>query len=130
MPDDYNITSFRHIFQTLFTEEPILYALMLSAWKGLIAILVMSMGFVLSMYMDNIFLVLTGPFVYCVLENFVFSILMVERFRLMTAFSPSSLDPRAISAASFFTGPMVLLLVTALIWLVCTKGKRQSVLEV
>lgn len=70
------------------------------------------------------------PFVYCVLENFVFSILMVERFRLMTAFSPSSLDPRAISAASFFTGPMVLLLVTALIWLVCTKGKRQFVLEV
>lgn len=53
--------AFDHVFLNTFTQNPLLYALLLSCWKGIIGILVMSLGFVFSMYLKNIFVILTGP---------------------------------------------------------------------
>ena len=42
--------TFSHVFQTAFVEKPLLYAAVLSCWRGVIGILAMTFGFVLAMY--------------------------------------------------------------------------------
>ena len=83
------VIPYRHVFQTIYTEYPIIYMLLLSAWKGFLGVLTMTFGFVLAMYSTNIFVVLTAPFVYMILENFTLTALRAEPYRFVTAFEPS-----------------------------------------
>ena len=103
--------TFSHVFQTTFVERPLLYAVILSCWRGGIGILAMTFGFILAMYCKNIFVILTGPFIYSILENFVMSILSLEEYRLVVAFDPTCISSHAVTVLSFFAGPVLLLLV-------------------
>ena len=71
-------------------------------------------GFVLALYCKNIFVILTGPFMYSILENFVLAILRLERLRLVVAFDPTTVDPKVVSISSFLFGPIVLSIVIGL----------------
>lgn len=117
-----------HIFLTLFTQMPLLYAVILSLWRGLLGIFVMTFGFVLAMYCKNMFIILTGPFMYSILENFILSILHLERYRLVVAFDP--LTVASPSVFSFIVGPVLLLLIISLTVLFFTKIKKNTVVTV
>ena len=105
---------FRHVFENAFIKTPLLYAVALSLWRGIVSLFVMTFGFVLALYSKNIFVILTGPFVYSVLENFVLAILRLERLRLVVAFDPAAVDPKVVSISSFLFGPIVLSIVIGL----------------
>jgi hypothetical protein len=109
---DVNTAPFEHVFMNEFINKPLLYAFILSCWKGVIGILVMSLGFVISMYVNNIFVVLTGPFIYAVLENFILAALRLEQYRLVTAFEPSTISAEAVGISSYIVGPLILILCT------------------
>ena len=68
----------------------------------------------IALYAKNIFVVLTGAFVYAVLENFILAVLQLEQYRLVTAFEPSIISADAVGLSSFLVGPFLLLMVTAL----------------
>ncbi|QJU13886.1 hypothetical protein HL650_05050 [Blautia pseudococcoides] len=123
-------TNFSHVFQNVFTTVPLLYALLLSVWKGFLGVLVMTLGFVLSLYVKNIFIILTGPFIYAVLENFALAILRLEQYRLVTAFEPTSIAGNAFSVSSFFVGPAILLLFILGSMVYFTKVKKIPIAEV
>jgi hypothetical protein len=123
-------TPFSHIYLNLFIDNPLGYALALSAWKGVIGALVMGLGFLLSMYVKNIFIVLTGPFVYSILENFIWAILRIPQYRLITSFEPTVLSEDAIIWWSTLVGPGVLILFTGLLWFYFAKIRRLRVYEV
>lgn len=123
-------TAFQHVFLNTFIHAPLRYALILSVWRGVIGILVMTLGFVLSLYVDNIFVILTGPFVYTVLENFSFAILRLERYRLAVSFDPTSIAPERFTAQSVIIGPAVLCFAILIVWVVCSKVKKIAVVEV
>lgn len=125
-PDEYH----GHVFNYLYTEMPLLYALLLSLWKSLLGVLTMTLGFVLAFYGKNIFVILTGPFIYAILENFIWSILGLARYRLVTAFEPSSLTYSAIHVSSFVMGPLLMCIVIVLIVLYYAKFKKQAVYPV
>lgn len=112
---------FTHIFQSAFTETPLLYAVVLSCWRGLVGILVMTFGFVLALYCKNIFVILTGPFMYSILENFILSILRLEQYRLVVSFDPASISEQAVTSLSFITGPLILGVVICLTAFVLSK---------
>lgn len=105
---------FSHIFENAFIKTPLLYAVALSLWRGIVSLFVMTFGFILALYCKNIFVILTGPFMYSILENFVLAILCLERLRLVVAFDPTTVDPRVVSIFSFFFGPIVLSIVIGL----------------
>lgn len=113
--------SFTHIFQNIFIETPLLYAVALSCWRCVASLLVMTLGFVLALYCKNIFVILTGPFMYTILENFILAILRLEQFRLVVAFDPTSISAQAITATSFVVGPLLLALVICLTAFVLSK---------
>ena len=105
---------FSHIFENAFIKAPLLYAVALSLWRGIVSLFVMTFGFVLALYCKNIFVILTGPFMYSILENFVLAILRLERLRLVVAFDPTTINPEVVSIFSFFFGPIVLSIVIGL----------------
>lgn len=123
-------TGFTHVFQNMFITMPLLYALLLSVWKGIIGVIVMTLGFVLSLYVKNIFIILTVPFIYAVLENFTLAILRLEKYRLVTAFEPASIAADSFSVSSFFVGPAILLLFILGCMVYFTKVKKIPIAEV
>lgn len=130
IPEDMSLTPFNHVFLVMFMQKPLLYAFLLSCWKGFIGIFVMSLGFILSLYVDNIFVILTGPFIYFILENFILAILGLEEYRLVTAFEPTSIEPTAITGSSFTIGLLLISLVTLAGWFYFSKIKRIPVYKV
>lgn len=121
---------FVHVFLETFTHRPMVYAAALSCWKGFIGILVMTMGFVLALYCKNIFIVLTAPFMYTVLENFALAVFSVPEYRLVTAFEPTCVSNEAVSALSFVFGPALLLFITVLFVIFCSRFKKIKIAEV
>ena len=122
--------TFSHVFQTTFVESPLLYAVILSCWRGGIGILVMTFGFTLAMYCKNIFVILTGPFMYSVLENFIISILNMPAYRLVVAFDPTCVSNRVVTALSFFAGPVLLLCVIGVTAFFLAKIRKNAVMSV
>ena len=119
-----------HVFLSLYEQMPMCYALLLSLWKGLLGVLTMTFGFVLALYGNNLFVILTGPFIYVILENFVWSILGLAQFRFVTAFEPTSMSALHVNAASFVTGPILMCVVIGLTALSFQKGKNRAIYPV
>lgn len=126
----YTPSPFEHIYLETFTSAPLLYALLLSLWKSVIGVMVMSLGFVLSLYVKNIFVILTGPFIYSILENFSWAILRIPQYRLVTSFEPTAIAEELITPFSSAVGPALLIAFTAALWLFFAKMKRKTVYEV
>ena len=118
---------FDHIWYTLYTQLPLLYALLLAVWKGMLGVLTMTFGFALALYGKNIFVVLTAPFIYVILENFILSILSFPMYRFVTAFEPTSIVDQYINFGSFLVGPILMCLVIGLVILYFQKIKKCSV---
>ena len=121
---------YSHVFLDLYAQRPVLYALALSAWKGLLGVLTMTFGFVLALYGGNIFVILTGPFIYVILENFFWAILGMPGLRFVTAFEPTSMSAEAVHAGSFIAGPALMCIVMGLAAFFFHKGKKRSIYQV
>lgn len=130
IPQDPSITPFRHIFLEAFTQKPVLYSFLLSCWKGFIGIFVMSLGFVLSLYIDNIFVVLTGPFIYTIMENFLLSFGGLASYRLVTTFEPTIMASESIAIGNFLVSLSLISAVIVFIWIYFGKMKRISIFKV
>lgn len=121
---------YSHVFLSLYAETPVFYALLLSLWKGLMGILTMTFGFVLALYGSNIFVILTGPFIYVILDNFFWAILGVPELRFVTAFEPASLSSLSVHAASFVVGPTLMCIVMGMAAFYFQKVKKRSIYQV
>lgn len=121
---------YSHVFLNLYAKAPVLYALLLSLWKGLLGVLTMTFGFVLALYGSNIFVILTGPFIYVIVENFFWAILGMPGLRFVTAFEPASLSAPALSAASFAVGPALMCIVMGWSAFFFQKVKKRSIYRV
>ncbi len=121
---------YSHVFLKLYAEAPVLYALLLSLWKGLMGVLTMTFGFVLALYGGNVFVILTGPFIYVILENFFWAVLGLPGLRFVTAFEPTSLSAEAVHPASFAAGPALMCLAMGAAAFYYQAVKKRSVYQV
>lgn len=101
---------YSHFLLTLYVQFPLIYGLLLSAWKALLGVLTMTFGFVLALFSRNIFVILTAPFVYVILENFILASLSsasldLATYRFVTAFEPTCRV--YINLGSFIVGPVL-----------------------
>lgn len=115
------------IFGEMFMNQPFLYGFVLSIWKGGIGALIGLFGFVLSVYSRNLFVIITGPFLYIMVENFILSFFRMDKYRLITAFEPSLVNVKSLSWHSFVIGPVVCF-VFIICYVLCMRlVRRQSV---
>lgn len=114
-----------HFMGELFVNHPLVYGLLLSVWRGLLAALVATFAFVLSLYIENLFIILTGPFIYGILENFILSILEIPQYRLVTAFDPTAVAN--VNGYSFVAGPLLLVFFIVLLVFYVKKIKKMTI---
>ena len=67
---------------------------------------------------------------YSILENFIMSILNLERYRLVVAFDPTCISYRAVTLLSFLVGPVVLVCVIGVTALSLGKIRKNAVVSV
>lgn len=100
-----------YLMGDLLVNDPLVYAFLISLLRGVIGILMFSLGYIFSMHSKYIFIVLTVPFVYSILENFCTSVFGISNFSIISSFYPESLNWDAFSVSpyiSIFIGPAIL----------------------
>lgn len=101
----------RYFMGKMIINHPLLCGLLLSLWRGFIGILMYTFSFLLSLNLRHLFVVLTGGFIYSILENFVTAIIGYSNISLCHAFAPWSLNWEYFSLSpyvSMLIGPLVL----------------------
>ena len=113
-----NVPAFeKELFGLVLLNNPVLYSFVLSLWRGVLGELYFIFGFVLSLFYNNIFIVMTAPFVYSILENFTMSMLGCPQNSIITSFMPTRLAAGYTALHNLFVGPAVLIGITGLLFL-------------
>lgn len=111
-------------------NNPILYGLILSFWRALIGTGVGILGFVFSLYINNIFIVLTAPLAYVFISHYILAILGVPYYSIITSFDPSSLAAKAISIERLLVGPILLILTIICVLIYFSTVKKAKIYEI
>lgn len=120
---------FGRTFQSFYEAQPFAYAMVLSAWKGLLGVEVMTLGFVVGLYIESFFTVCFLPFIYPILEGIVLSLFRMDQYRLHVCFEPSIIAPYALAPLDFLVAPSVLALFTLLLWLIFSKVCKMEIVK-
>ncbi|MFD2114278.1 hypothetical protein ACFSTH_01195 [Paenibacillus yanchengensis] len=117
-----------HFFGKMFAEQPLLYGFMMSVWRGLLGIVLATMGFVLSLFSRNIFIILSGPFLYFLLENYIFEVLELQPFKFANSFEPAW-DINDQYPITLLVAPIIAVLYTVVVYFYFVKIKKQAIYE-
>ena len=109
----------------LQAENPLLFGFLLCLLKGFICCLFCSLGILLSLLINNLFVVLTGPFIYVTLENYILGMLSLPQYNIYTTFSFNRLDPSSMSLISLFV-PIAIAIILNLILISISSRKDLS----
>lgn len=112
-----------------YVSHPFMYGFILSLWRFVIGFLMATFGFVLSLYVKNLFIIFTFPFIYTMAEDFILSVLGMQRYMLFTSFWPGYLQAKAITYGGLLVGPLLLIVVIALTILYYAKIKKEKIYE-
>ncbi|WP_211746984.1 ABC transporter permease [Paenibacillus sp. Marseille-Q4541] len=116
-----------HFLGSMFVHQPLTYGVLLSLWQGFLSAIIATLGFILSLFISNIFIILTGPFLYVTMENFALSLLHLEVYRIYVSFNPEFYDADKHGYWPLLMGPLLALLFTAFIAFYCGKIKKITV---
>lgn len=117
------------IFGEVFVNQPFLYGFVLSVWKGLIGAVTALFGFVVSLYSRNLFVILAGPFMYMILDNYIWGLIGPMKYNLVTAFEPSSISVDYLTWIHFVLPPIQLCFVIISYVLYMRYKVKKSVYE-
>lgn len=121
---DYALENF---FGYYFVNNPFTYGFLLSLWRAFIAFLVVTLGFVISLYIKNIFLILTAPFIYVILENFILASFNMPYYRLVTSFAPNLLAYTSGYEIRLLGGPIILTLFIIFLFIYFSTIKKEKI---
>lgn len=109
-----------YLFGTLLVNKPLIYAVLISIWRGIIGVIMFTLGYILSHCSKHIFIILTGPLVYSIIENFCTSILGISNMSLVSSFYPESVNWKYFSMSPYISmliGPLLLTSICFIIYL-------------
>ncbi|RDY23325.1 hypothetical protein CHF27_008745 [Romboutsia maritimum] len=124
-PASYEPPFYTNLFMPDFLiNHTYLYVFIHCLWDGFLAMIVATIGFVLSLYLDNIFVILTGPFIYVILDNFTMATLGFHKQRLIASFYINCMTDTNIF--NLLVGPNIALLFI-IVFLIIFKFKKIKV---
>lgn len=103
--------------------HPYLFGFVWCIWKGIIATLFTTFGCLLALYIDNLFIAMLLPFLYCMAENLVTALLQIPQYSIMTAYVLNRLSPSCMSVWNYIIGAVTF---TAFATVVIFILKRRS----
>lgn len=117
-----------YIFGTMQAEHPVWFGLLWCLWKGLVSSLFTWFGYRLALYINQVFLISTLPFLYCMAENMCLSLLGKPAFSLTTVFVLNRLSPQVMHVWNYGFGLIsYVIVVNFILWIL--KKKRGGVYE-
>jgi hypothetical protein len=124
LPDDYNALT-KHFLGEYAMGHPLLYGLILSAWRGFLGAIISGMGFVFARYLNNVFVILFAPFAIVEVISFALGILLIPEYGITYSFVPDALSAEGVSWVSIFTGPIsYIILITAMYFVLKIRDKK------
>lgn len=100
-----------YIFGEVYVNHPFLYGAILSIWKGILSSLIALFGFALSLYSRNLFVILAGPFIYMILDVYVWGLIGPMKYNFVTALEPSKINNDYFTWLHFMLPPIQLCVV-------------------
>lgn len=124
-PASYESPFYLNLFMPEFLiDHTYLYVFIHCLWDGILAMIVATMGFIFSIYLDNIFVILTGPFIYVTLDNFIMATLGFHKQRFVASFDVNTMSPT--NFFNLLVGPAISILFM-IILLIIFKLKKSKV---
>lgn len=106
-------------------KYPVVYAIVLSCWRALLAGLYTAMAMEITLVSNNVFVAMTGAFVYSIAENFITAHLDVPELSICTSYYPNRLESSKISFGKLAVGPCVIMVAIVLLHVYyCFKIKK------
>ena len=119
-----------HFAGYYFVNHPLQYGLLLSIWRAFLGFLIATMGYVLSLYEKNIFIVLSGPFVFTLIDSFILANVHIPQYNLTTSFEPSSLVVGSTSPLTFLVGVLILVLAITAIYVFYHVFRKEDIYQI
>ena len=107
-------------------EYPIIYAFLLSSWRAVLTAIYTLFSVGVTMVSKNIFISMTGAFIYSIVENFVTAILQFPEWSICTSFYPNRLKSSVVTFPGLLAGALVLGLITVLVFVYCRKKEKAA----
>lgn len=130
IPDMNDRAETAHFAGYYFVNHPLQYGLLLSIWRAFLGFLTATMGYVLSLYEKNIFIVLSGPFVFRLIDVFILGNLRIPQYSLSVSFEPSTLTLGSTSPLTFLVGVLILVLAIAAIYVYYHVFRKEDIYQI
>lgn len=93
-----------YLFGRYQAESPVLFGFIWCIWKSIVASLFVAFGYGLSLFLDNIFVIVIAPFIYCMAENLITGTLQIPQYSIMTSYVLNRLTPSAMHIWNYAAG--------------------------
>lgn len=104
-----------YVFGTYQMHCPLLFGAVWCVWKGINAACFTLFGYMLALYIDNIFIINIVPFLYCMAENLVTALLQIPDYSIITAYVLNRLTPSCMHVWNYLVGTVSFLFITSCI---------------
>lgn len=118
-----------YIFGKYQIYHPYLFGFVWCIWKGVIAAAFAVFGCLLALYMDNLFVAVLMPFLYCMAENLITSILQIPQYSVMTCFVLNRLSPSCMNVWNYVIGMLPFMAFAAVVILLLKRRGRDEYSE-
>lgn len=114
-----------YVFGEYQVYHPYLFGFVWCIWKGIIAAIFAIFGCLLALYIDNLFIAVLLPFLYCMAENLVTSLLQIPQYSIITSYVLNRLSPSCMNAWNYIIGTVTFTIFAAVVIFVL-KRRRQD----
>lgn len=114
-----------YVFGKYQVYHPYLFGLAWCIWKGSIAVIFTVFGCLFALYMDNLFVAVLLPFLYCMAENLITAILQIPQYSIMTSYVLNRLSPSCMNVWNYVIGVGIFVLFATVVTFIL-KGRNQD----
>ncbi len=114
-----------YLWGTYQANSPLLFGLFWCIWKGFVGSLFTGFGYLLGLFVDNLFVVSLAPFLYCMAENMITAILEIPEYSIVTSYVLNRLSPSSMKMIFYVVGVVGYLCITAIILFVLRIRRRR-----
>ncbi|MPW26363.1 hypothetical protein GC105_11245 [Alkalibaculum sp. M08DMB] len=130
LPLSENDISIRVYKGLLYVKYPLLYGFLLSAWRGILAFLFSTLGYVLSLFIKNLFIVLATPFLFGIIDSFVLGTLGYSQYEIITSFDPTRVKSEVISKYTFIFSALTIIILIVILLVYYSLIKKEKIFEI
>lgn len=113
-----------------YVNHPFVYGTLLCLWRGVLGASYATLGFVISLYNKNIFIVMSSPFLFDLFNSFILGTLGYSQFEVMTGFDPSRVNGGVISKYTFIVSELTIILGIFIVFSYHRFYKKNEIFEV